>query len=377
VKGEGAMHQNIRISAKQFGILVALNTIGTTILIVPAGLAAEANQDAWIPAILGVGLGLLIICLYNALGGLFPQMTLVEYCKKILGNWTGTTVALSFVYFSFIGASTLIWIMGNFLVTQIMPDSPTIILHSLFVIIVIMGIRLGLEPIARCAEIFLPWVGLFFLLLVLLPIPDIHLENLQPMLESETKPIIKATLSFLSVATLPLIIFQMIVPNGERSKKTNKAFYIGSFSGGILLIVITFLTVMVLGSGVTARNMYPSFALAKKVGIKGVLERIEVIMAILWFLTIYFKTSIYCYASIKGLAQILSLKDYRILTFPFGMVLIAYSIIVYPDVIYEGEWDVKTWIPYSVTYGLILPAILYIVALLTKKKVVINGENQK
>jgi spore germination protein KB len=371
------MHQNIRISAKQFGILVALNTIGTTILIVPAGLAAEANQDAWIPAILGVGLGLLIICLYNALGGLFPQMTLVEYCKKILGNWTGTTVALSFVYFSFIGASTLIWIMGNFLVTQIMPDSPTIILHSLFVIIVIMGIRLGLEPIARCAEIFLPWVGLFFLLLVLLPIPDIHLENLQPMLESETKPIIKATLSFLSVATLPLIIFQMIVPNGERSKKTNKAFYLGSFSGGIILIVITFLTVMVLGSGVTARNMYPSFALAKKVGIKGVLERIEVIMAILWFLTIYFKTSIYCYASVKGLAQILSLRDYRILTFPFGMALVAYSIIVYPDVIYEAEWDVETWIPYSATFGLILPAFLYIMALFTKKKAAINGENQK
>lgn len=368
------MHQKVRISASQFAILVALNTIGTTILIVPAGLATEAKQDAWIPAILGVGLGLLVIFLYNALGGLFPQMTLVEYCRKVLGKWTGTTVALSFVYFSFIGASTLIWIMGNFLVTQIMPDSPVIILHSFFVIIVIMGIRLGLEPIARSAEIFLPWVVLFFLLLVLLPIPDINLENLKPMFQSETKPVIKGTLSFLSVATLPLIIFQMIVPNGERSKKTNRAFYMGSLVGGFIIISITFLTVLVLGPGLTARNLYPSFALAKKVGIKGVLERIEVIMAILWFLTIYFKTSIYCYASIKGLAQILSLKDYRILTLPFGMLLISYSIIVYPDVLYEAKWDVKTWIPYSATYGLILPAFLFILALITKKKATTKEE---
>jgi spore germination protein KB len=362
------MHQKVNISGSQFAILVLLNTIGTTILIVPAGLATEVKQDAWIPAILGVGFGLLVISLYNALGGLYPQMNLVEYCEKILGKWTGITVSIGYIYFSFIGATTLIWLIGNFLVTQIMPESPVITIHAFFVLIVIMGVRLGLEPIARSAEIFLPWVGLFFLLLVLLPIPDSNLENIQPMFDSEVKPIMRGTLSFLSVATLPLIMFHMIVPNGERSKDTNKAFYIGSLIGGIVLISITLLTVLVLGPGLTARNLYPSFALAKKVGIKGVLERIEVIMAILWFITIYFKTSIYCYASIKGLAQLLSLKDYRILTLPFGMILLAVSLIVYPDVIYEAEWDVKTWIPFAATYGLILPTFLYIVAFIRKKK---------
>jgi spore germination protein KB len=366
--GEKIMHQKVIISGSQFAILVLLNTIGSTILIVPAGLASEAKQDAWIPAILGVGLGLLVISLYNALGGMYPQMTLVEYCEKILGRWTGTTVSIGFIYFSFIGASTLIWLMGNFLVTQIMPDSPAIAIHTLFVLIIIMGVRLGLEPIARSAEIFLPWVGLFFLLLVLLPIPDSNLENIQPMFDSEVKPIIRGALSFLSVATLPLIIFHMIVPNGQRSKETNKAFYIGSMFGGIVLISITFLTVLVLGPGLTARNLYPSFALAKKVGIKGVLERIEVIMAVLWFITIYLKTTIYCYASIKGLAQLFALKDYRILTLPFGMFVLAISLIVYPDVIYEAEWDVKTWIPFAATYGLILPTFLYIIAIIKKRK---------
>jgi spore germination protein KB len=377
------LHQKVIISSSQFAILVLLNTIGTTILIVPAGLASEAKQDAWIPAILGVGIGLLVISLYNALGSMYPQMTLVEYCEKILGKWTGITMSIGFIFFSFIGATTLIWLIGNFLVTQIMPDSPVIAIHTFFVLIVIMGVRLGLETIARSAEIFLPWVGIFFLLLVLLPIPDSNLENIQPMFDSEVKPIMRGALSFLSVATLPHIIFHMIVPNGRRSKDTNKAFYLGSLIGGIILISITLLTVLVLGPGLTARNLYPSFALAKKVGIKGVLERIEVIMAILWFITIYYKTSIYCYVSIKGLAQLLSLKDYRILSLPFGMILLSVSLIVYPDVIYEAEWDVKTWIPFAVTYGLILPAFLYIVALIRKKKEfksdkeLFNGKNDR
>jgi spore germination protein KB len=356
------MHQKIKISASQFGILILLNTIGSTILIVPSGLAAETKQDAWIPAFLGVGSGLLVICLYNALGGLFPEKTLVEYCNKIVGKWLGSSISIGFVYFSFIGATTLIWVMGNFLVTQIMPESPTIIIHAFFVMIVIMGVRLGLETISRSAEIFLPWVGMFFLLLILLPIPDMNLENLQPMLDSDLKPIIRATLSFISVAIFPLVIFQMIVPNEKRSKETNKAFFIGSLLGGIPLIIITILTITVLGAGLTASNMYPSFALGKKVGIKGVLERIEVIVAILWFITIYYKTTIYCYASVKGLSQILSIKDYRILTYPVGMLMIGFSTIIYPDVMYEMEWDVKTWIPYAATYGLFMPAFLYVVA---------------
>jgi spore germination protein KB len=361
------MHQKVIISGSQFAVLVLLNTIGSTILIVPAGLASEAKQDAWIPAFLGVVMGLLVITLYNALGNLYPRMTLVEYCETILGKWSGTTVSIGFIYFSFIGATTLIWLMGNFLVTQIMPESPVITLHTFFVLIVIMGIRLGLETIARSAEIFLPWVGLFFILLVLLPIPDSNIENIQPMFDSEAMPIMRGVLSFLSVATLPLILFHMIIPNGKRSKETNRAFYLGSLMGGIVLILITLLTVLVLGAGLTAQNLYPSFTLAKKVGIKGVLERIEVIMAVLWFITIYYKTTIYCYASIKGLAHILAIKDYRILTLPFGMSLLAISLIVYPDVIYEAEWDVRTWIPFAATYGLILPIILYIVAFLKNR----------
>jgi spore germination protein KB len=362
-RGEGNLNRKIRISTSQFAILVVLNSIGTTILIIPAGLASEARQDAWIPAILGMGIGLLVVCLYNALGRMFPQLTFVEYCKKILGNWMGTAVSLGFIYFSFIGAATLTWIMGNFLVTQIFPESPIIILHSIFVITVIMGVRLGLEPLVRAAEIFIPWVGLFFLLLVFLPIPDLNIANLQPVFESETKPIIKATLSFLSVATLPLIIFQMIIPNGKRSKETNRAFIIGSLIGGFVILTITILTIGVLGADLTARHQYPSFALAKKVGIKGVFERIEVIMAIIWFLTIYFKTTTYCYASILGLAQIFSLNDYRIIIMPLGMLLIAYSVIVYPDVMYEAKWDVKTWIPFAATFGLILPIVIYVVEL--------------
>lgn len=68
----------------------------------PPAFAAHAKQDAWISAILGVGIGLLLVILYNALGSSFPNMTLAEYSEKVLGKWIGKTVSLLFFSYFFL-----------------------------------------------------------------------------------------------------------------------------------------------------------------------------------------------------------------------------------------------------------------------------------
>ena len=50
------MLKDVKISVRQFAVLVMIFTIGTTILVIPSGLAADAKQDAWLAAMLGVGL---------------------------------------------------------------------------------------------------------------------------------------------------------------------------------------------------------------------------------------------------------------------------------------------------------------------------------
>ncbi|MED3687234.1 GerAB/ArcD/ProY family transporter, partial [Peribacillus butanolivorans] len=53
------MVKDIKISARQFAILVILFSIGTTILVIPGVMAQEVKQDAWIAAVIGTGIGLL------------------------------------------------------------------------------------------------------------------------------------------------------------------------------------------------------------------------------------------------------------------------------------------------------------------------------
>jgi spore germination protein KB len=362
------MTANIKISVRQFTVLVMLYTIGTTILVIPSSLAADANQDAWIAAILGWLLSLFIAGLYIVLGRQFPNMTLMAYNEKVFGKWLGKLVSLIFIFFSFTGASNVLFYVGNFMTTQVMPETPIESFVVLFAGIVVMGLRLGLEVLARAAEILFPWFLVLFVISTLFLIPEIEIQKIQPILENGIKPITKAALTFAGTASLPLIVFLMVFPAFvSQSKDAGKAFFIGTLLGGIFVIVITFLSISILGADFSERNMYPSYALAKKINVGNFIQRVEILMAGMWFMTIFFKASFYSYGFLTGLAQIFDLKDYRPLVLPYGMILVVYSLVVYPNVVYMLEFDSTIYVPYAFTLCLLLPLIILGVGLVRKK----------
>ncbi|HWO97707.1 MAG TPA: endospore germination permease [Bacillus sp. (in: firmicutes)] len=356
------MFEKEKISAQQFGILVFLYTIGSTILLSPSGLASIAKQDGWLAAVLGIGIGIIFILIYSALANLFPDMTFVEYSEKILGKWMGKMVSLLFVLFSFIGAATVLFHMGNFLVTQIMPGTPIQVFNATLTLVVILGLSLGIEVFARTSETFLPWVVFLLSFLILSVVPQVDIKNIQPILEDGIKPLMKASLSFTSVAALPCIVFSMIIPHVKKRENVQKVFILSMALGGMVVVMITFLTISVLGTHLTAKSAFPSYILAKKINVGNFLTRIEVIVAILWFITIYYKILLYFYACILGTAQIFRLKSYRPIIVPFGILLFFCSLIVYPNIVYAAEWDSTTWVVYAFTFGFFIPLLLFIIA---------------
>ncbi|MCF6411601.1 GerAB/ArcD/ProY family transporter [Pseudalkalibacillus salsuginis] len=362
------MLENGKISVRQFMVLVILFTVGTSVLLAPSLLVTEAKQDAWIAGILGVGVGLLSVWLYNALGNLFPNKTLVEYSEVILGKWIGKAIALLFFSFTFTLAALVLRNLGDFLTTKIMPETPIGSLHIIFLFLVIMGARLGLEVLARSAEILFPWFIILFLLLVFFLFPEIKFENFQPILEVGVKPLLRSAIPFIEFPFLELVIFLMIFPYVNRTKDAGKAFLTGTSVGGIMLIILTVLAILVIGVDLISLELYPTYELAKKINIGDFLQRIEAIVAVLWFISIYFKLTICFYTSVLALAQTFKLKDYRPLTLPLGMILIVYSLIVSPNIVYNITFTPKVMIPYGLIVGLFLPLLLLGVASFRKKR---------
>lgn len=223
----------VKISLRQLSILTALYTIGSAILIVPSSVASIAKQDAWIAALAGLGFGLLILALHHQLSRRYPAMNLLQISEKLLGKWIGKTVNFLFLVTLFMGGPvTVLYEIGTFMTIQILPETPTQAILLLFGAIVVLGIRLGLEVLARSAELLFPWFLLLFLSMSTLLLSIVKWEKASPILEHGIGPIFPAVLSFLSITFLPHIVLLMFYPSSvARPQDASKAVYIGSLLG--------------------------------------------------------------------------------------------------------------------------------------------------
>ncbi|MFX3633942.1 MAG: endospore germination permease [Candidatus Pristimantibacillus sp.] len=360
------MLDNRKISPRQYYIMVSLYIIGSAILIIPATLAVEAKQDAWIASIIAVAVGLLILPFYIHLGNRFSPMTFVQYTEKVLGKWMGKIFTILFIAgFPFLIASLTLRNVGDFMVTQVLPETPIEAIHIFFLCVVIMGIRYGLEPVARTAEFLFPFVIIAFLLLIILIAPQIDFKNIMPVLENGMKPVLSAAIPHIAFPFIEPVILIMLFPYINRTKENGKALFTGVLIGGVVLIVITVLSILVLGIN-TERLTYPSYILGRRINIGNFLQRIEIIMALIWMITTFFRLILLFYISTVSIAQTFRVKDSRFLTFPLAIIMFILSIEAIPNSVYLQELN-KVWPGYALTFGLGFPLLLLGVAVLRRK----------
>ncbi|MBM7585636.1 spore germination protein KB [Bacillus pakistanensis] len=360
------MVDNTKISPNQFTVLFTLFVIGDTILFIPANVTVLAKQDAWISALLASVLGVLLVSLYSLLGNQFPSKNIIQIGEKVLGPWVGKMIGLLFISFFFIDAGVILWQLGDFMKTQIMPETPIQAILILFLSIIIMGTRLGIEVMARAAEIFLPWVLILFVVLIISISPEIKFENIQPVLEDGIKPLFGGTIPIMGYY-LESVILLMFFPYINQKSQATKAYISGMLIGSICLSIIIFLSITVLGADLTNRNMYPSYAIAKKINIGNFFQRIEALLAFIWYITLFFKLLICFYATILGLAQILKINNQKIVTLPMGIILVNLSLIIVPNSPYFIKFVLSSWWAFTLSFGLFLPLFILVISQLQKK----------
>ncbi|MEA3321727.1 MAG: endospore germination permease [Bacillota bacterium] len=355
-----------KISNRQFTILVALYTIGTAILIIPSILASSAKQDSWIAGILGLGMGLLTVLLYCSIAQRFNGLNLAQYLEVLLGKWLGKTVSLIFfTCFTLLLASFVLRDIGDFMTTVMIVETPIDAILILFLAVVLYAVRLGLEVFARASEVFLPFLIILFLVLFFTISPKMEIQNIQPVYEFGFIPIFRASISLLTFPFLELIVFLMIIPYTNKPENRKSGFLLGTFIGGGILIIVSMLSVLVMGVNETTRSVYPSYDLTKGINIGEFFQRIEAMMALIWFITVFIKLTILTYVCTSGLAQTLQIRDYKRLTFPIGIILFVLSLIIFPNSSYLIEFT-PVFELYTLIFGLGFPLLIWLVGFFRK-----------
>lgn len=356
------MLQNGKISPLQFGILIFLFNLGTPIIRMPGALAFVSKQDGWITLLLGMFMAIGIVFIYNRLAERFPNETIIEYSERILGKWLGRLAALSFVwYFIYLGAFGLRGV-GDFLTTAVLVQTPIDVIHIVFMAAIVYGTKLGLEVIGRAGEVLFPWVIFLSTVIGILLLTEMEFSNFSPILPVGWIQPLKGLYYLAGTPITQLVVFLMIFPFVNRNRQAKKWYYTGILLSLFYMLLIVVVSISVLGVDQSARSLYATYDTVKQVSIGKFIERIEAVVAGVWFITIFIKLTILLYAANLAVAQLFKIKNYGPFVLPWAIVVLALAIILGPDVTYVRSAVSEMWPAYSIIQGLLIPAILLVVA---------------
>lgn len=357
-----------KISTGQFFIFVILFTTGGSILITPPFLTLIARQDAWIAGLLTIVVGMILVAIYMKLSEHYPDRHLFEMCDILLGKWFGKLMSILFLLYILLLSALLLENMANFLRVKILPGTPKEIFYITFLMTVVVGIYSGLETSARAAQVLFPILIFLYAFATILTFPNINMKEFLPVFEYGPKPILHASYNFLAFPFLQLIFLNNIIPQLNNQKKTKKFFFIGMIIGGIVHVTETFLAISILGVDLTIENVYPTYLINKKINVFNFFQRMEVLIAFFWTITILFKIILCFYSFIIGFTYLLRLNNLRPFILPLSTILLVCTVFLTPNVMAYNEFNRESWPIISWIIGFIFPIILLLVSFIRRKK---------
>ncbi|WP_341278512.1 endospore germination permease [Paenibacillus sp. FSL H8-0537] len=353
--------QRQTISARQLAILVILFVIGDMQLYLPPLTAAFAKQSAWMSGVIGIPFGVGAAWFIFSFSKRFPGKTLIDINNQAFGKIAGGLLSLVFLVMMFNQSITQVREIADFVSTQMMTETPQLVICLLLVLPITLAIRGGITTIGRLGEVIFPLFSVLFILLIILLIPKIDLTQLLPIEVTGLSGVVKGALFFIVFPFCEMFAFLMIFESVEESEHAARDYLLAALAAGIAIWSVIVLCICVLGVYTTEHTIYSPYVMAKKINIGDFVQRLEAVLAIDYIISAYFRSIIFGYTFIRGLQQLFKLQDHRFIMRPFGFLIVGYAYFLAPGVVAFVQFDV-VWLFWVFSYSPGLLLLSYIAA---------------
>lgn len=357
------MLEGKRISTFQTTILIIHTIIGVGILTLPRTSVEKVGPDAWLSIILGGLLSVLGAIFIIKLGLRFPQRTLVEYNPIILGKILGSIVSSVYILFWYLGTALVVRTFGEIMVIAQIPETPVQVIIMMMLIVVVYLVSQGIEGIARMSELVTPVFFIFMILILVIALKDADFGQLKPFLGSGMVVIAKTSL-VTAWSYAGYEIMTILLPLINRPGDAMKATILGIVIPMMTYVAIVIVAIVTMGTDRITETFYPTLSLVKGIYIP-VIERIEALFLAVWVISAFTTMNGFFYPSVLGLAQLLRLRNFKILVVPMGIGIYITSLI--PKNIDEVYKYMDFLGITGLVLGIVVPLILLVVAVISKK----------
>lgn len=356
-----------RISSVQLLFILLMADLATSFLYVPAITAKEAGPDAWISLLVPTNIyALLVAVVCVALAKRFPGEVFTQYLPKIIGKIPGKLLGVCYIGV-FIHITSVMVVEGaQFINTNFLIQTPVLVLQLVMAGVALYGVYLGIEVIARHNEIVLPIFVFSLAILILLVAKDIDLNNYLPILEKGFVPVIKGSMvpaAWRGEVFVVLMLFPYLTHKEEGFKAAVGMVLIVS----IIVTAVVATTIGVFGDLFTSRLTYSGNTLARYISAAGILERMELVIVIIWVAGVIVKLAIFYHVASVAASTTLGLKDYKLAAIPVAAATIVVGNTFYETYIQVVDFLSKVWPFYGCIIELVIPALVLMIAALRKK----------
>lgn len=364
---EKSMQKMMKVSGSQIFWMITSMEIGMTLLLTIAPAIRDAKQDAWISMIIGGFAGMLITYLVVKVSLLYPDQTLIKFTQTILGKWIGRFIVIPYfiTWYSVLGV--IIREASDYLHLALFYQTPLWVLMLGLLIVVVYMTYGGIETIGRCSEIFGPIILVTLVVVAVLSIVNFEWKRILPVYaDSGLIGILKGSLPVTSFLGESMMLL-MLVPFVTKPEKV----LVRSISG--VAVASVFIFIMTLGVILTFGNLasemwYPFNRMIRFISIMEFIQNVDVLIVILWLLSIFIKLSMLLFLTSYGTAEWLGIKKWRNLIWVTAGVTFAIAVF-FPDVDTSAIiYPVKIWIPYVLPLDMFaIPLFIWLVAIIKKK----------
>lgn len=354
------MDKSVKISNIQLSAIIVAFVFGEAAVLNPA---VVARQDAWMVNILGLLGGLIMIGIYTYISVLNPGKTLIDILRDAFGKFIGNVLAVLYIWYFLHLLSLILRSSIEFMNTTIYPETPTLFLAIVIMIVTAYAVKKGLEVMARISELLVPILIIAVLLLFFALISKYDINNFLPVLENGWSPVLKASFHMTAFPFAETIVLLMVFPHLNNKRNAFKVSFISCIIAGLILLLITSRDLMVLGPDMLARATNANFISSKLV--PGV--DIEALIATNMLIGTGIKICVCTYAASMGIAQLFRFKDYKPFVIPVSVIGVALTMWIFDSLLVKNSWEEEVYPYYAVPFQIIIPLAMLIASLIKKK----------
>ena len=356
--------EKVQITGRRFMFTVAFFLQSSALL--TSFLAGITDHDSWIIVLIGSIIFIPMILIFSALMSKFPGKNLIQILDEVYGKVAGKIISITYIWF-FINLTALNLLdLGDFAKITVMTETPHLVLTIMCMLVVAMAVRYGIGVVTRYTAVFTLVEFVIVGISIILLIDQMHFENLLPMFDL---PAMKYVQSTHIIATIPfgeLMIFLMINPNLNLSRKETKKYWLlGAMMGMLTMLIVLLRDISVLG------NTLPMFALPglvtlRLVNIGDTLSHMEILFAVALIMLLFFKITLLSYITVMAIAQLTKTKSYKHLVLVTCALIIAYGYTLFPNTVYHAASGQEMAPFIWMIFEIIIPILTLILAKLRK-----------